>query len=78
MYEVGCLLTNAIEVSSKAVTVEVMHRWVDPEDDDVQYIIKCRKVDRLTGVNSMGAWYYEDELDLVCEFHLDKYYERVN
>lgn len=77
MFEVGQRLTNYIEVSRNAVIVEVMSIWVDPDDGDVYYLIKCREIEDDHGHNMFNAWYYDDEVDLVSEAHLDKYYQIV-
>jgi arginine/lysine/ornithine decarboxylase len=72
MYEVGQFLTNAFEVNSgNAVVIEIMATFVD-EDDERYYVVKCRR-----NGNSGHSWYYEDELDLLSEAHLYKYYELV-
>lgn len=77
MYEVGQFLNNEFEVGRNAATIEIMAIWIDPDDQEVYYLVKCRSVEEDHGHMMRNAWYYEDEVDLVCEAHLDKYFEIV-
>lgn len=77
MFEVGQLLTNDFEVSRNAVTIQIRAVWVDDDDDEVYYVVKCLVVADDHGHNMYNSWYYEDEVDLVSEAHLDKYYQIV-
>lgn len=77
MYEVGQFLNNEFEVGRNAATVEIMAIWIDPDDQEVYYLIKCRSVAEDHGHLMRNSWYYEDEVDLVSEAHLDKYFEIV-
>lgn len=77
MYEVGQFLNNEFEVSRNAATVEIMATWVDPDDNENYYIVKCRSIAEDHAERMYNAWYYEDEVDLVSEAHLYKYYETV-
>lgn len=74
LFQLNQLLTNEFEVSRNAVTIKIMSTWIDPDDSVVYYIVKCIDVARDGEKMLSGAWYYEDEVDLVCEAHLDKYY----
>lgn len=78
MFEVGQFLNNEFEVSRNAATIEIMAVWVDPDDEEVYYLVKCRSVARNSDNLMYSSWYYEDEVDLVSEAHLDKYYELEN
>jgi len=48
-----------------------MDVFYDTEDDEINYVIKCRKA------NGGWGWYVKDELDLRSEAHLDKYWQLV-
>lgn len=80
-YEIGDFLTNDQEVSHNAVVAEIMVIWEDPDDGEVNYIIKCRKITNVLK-NEEGVyqgnfpWFSEDELKLVNEFTLEKYYRQ--
>jgi len=81
-FEVGNILNNASEVSHNAVTVEVMHKWLD-EDEEFYYIVKCREVfdirkDGEGRYVGMHPWFSEDEVKLLHGFTLYKYYELEN
>lgn len=76
-HSVGDLFNNAWEVSDYAITVEIMAVWVDEEDDnEVHYIIKCREVTPDKYGKRVGAWMWEEDVDLVSHGHLEKYYEK--
>ncbi len=73
-YEKGQLLTNAFEVNEgSAVVIEIVDIFTDTEDDDYPYYIcKCRKHG-----NTGFSWYYEDEVVLLDEGFLYKYFSLV-
>ena len=77
MYTVGSKFSNQIEVSYNAVVVEIMQTWIDPDDGEIYYVIKCREAAEDHGNRMYNAWFYEDEIALVNEYRLDKYYELV-
>jgi hypothetical protein len=77
MYEIGQFLDNQFEVGRNAVTVEIMAIWIDPDDQETYYLVKCRAVADDHGHMMYSSWYYEDEVDLVSEAHLYKYFEIV-
>lgn len=77
MFEVGQILTNDFEVSRNAVTIEIKATWIDDDDAEVYYVVKCIDVARDHEHNMFSSWYYDDEVDLVSEAHLDKYYNIV-
>lgn|SRR6267142_5498074 len=72
LFRIGQRLSNAWEVrDGHEVTVEIMDVFYDTEDDEINYVIKCRKA------NGGWGWYVKDELDLRSEAHLDKYWQLV-
>jgi hypothetical protein len=83
-YKIGDFLTNTGEVFNNAVIVEIMHIWRDPDDGEMNFIVKCRghrKVlmdaeGRWAGMST--PWYFEDELKLLNEFTLDKYFRSTD
>jgi hypothetical protein len=48
-----------------------MDIFYDTEDDEINYIVKCREN------RGPWSWYVKDELDLKSEAHLDKYWQLV-
>lgn len=69
----GDLFTNSFELSMhEEDIVEVLGGFNDPEDGIAYYILKCRG----TSLQKQG-WYYEDEVILVSDGFLYKYFERV-
>jgi hypothetical protein len=48
-----------------------MDVFYDTEDDEINYIVKCREN------RGSWSWYVKDELDLKSEAHLDKYWQLV-
>lgn len=69
----GDLFTNSFELSMhEEDIVEVLGGFNDPEDGIAYYILKCRG----TSLQKQG-WYYEDEVILVSDAFLYKYFERV-
>ena len=72
MYEIGQKLTNDWEVSDgQEVVVEILDIFADPDDGEINFIIKCREAKGAWG------WYTQDELDLRSIHHLDKYWRLV-
>lgn len=75
MYDVqkGDKFTNSWELTMhEEDIVEVLGGFNDPEDGVAYYILKCRG----TSLEKQG-WYYEDEIVLVSDGFLYKYFERV-
>lgn len=70
-FSVGTTLDNAIECSDPKHpwVVEVMGTWIDPDDREFYYIIKC-----IESPTYQHGWYYEGEVNLVSHFSLDKYF----
>jgi hypothetical protein len=72
LFQIGQRLSNAWEVSDgQEVIVEIMDVFYDTEDDEINYIVKCREN------RGSWSWYVKDELDLKSEAHLDKYWQLV-
>lgn len=69
----GDKFTNSWELSmDEEDIVEVLGGFDDPEDGISYFILKCRG----TSLKKQG-WYYEDEVILVSNGFLYKYFERV-
>ena len=72
MFHEGQRLTDDIEVSAgEEVTIEIMSVWTDSEDNENYYIVKCREMGEKIGR------YWLDDVDMVSEWHLHKYWELV-
>jgi hypothetical protein len=69
----GELFTNDWETGMhESDIVEILGGFNDPEDDIAYFIVKCRGTTR-----QKQAWYYEDEVILLADGFLYKYFERV-
>lgn len=70
-FAVGTTLDNAIECSDPKHpwVVEVMGTWIDPDDHELYYIIKC-----IESPVYQHGWYYEGEIDIISHYSLDKYF----
>jgi hypothetical protein len=71
-FTIGAHLDNAIEISdpSHPWVIEVMQTWVDPDDKDLYYIIKCIESPRY-----QHGWYFEGQVEILSHQFLDKYFQ---
>jgi hypothetical protein len=81
LYEVDSMFNNSFETTYNSIRVEIVHTWLDPEDKERYYIIKCREVfDELRSGNggynlAYSPWMLVDDIKLVDGFYLYKYFE---
>jgi len=69
----GDKFTNDFELGMhEEDIVEVLGGFNDPEDGIAYYILKCRGTRR-----EKQGWYYEDQVVMLDEGFLYKYFERV-
>lgn len=69
----GDMFTNDRETSMySSDVIEILGGFTDSEDGIAYYIVKCRGTTR-----QKQAWYYEDEVVLVSDGFLYKYFDRV-
>jgi hypothetical protein len=70
----GDKFTNTSELSlDQEDIIEILGGFNDAEDGISYYIVKCRG----TSLDKQG-WYYEDEVILVSDSFLYKYFERID